>query len=64
MRSYPKMISALEKVKDRATNKSFKLLWEDKIRQLKRQRDLLLMGIGQGDILNGWPEDGAPGEKI
>lgn len=64
MRSYPDMIKALENVRDKATNIDFKSLWEDKITQLKRQRDLHFMGIDQGDLLNGWPEDGKPGEKI
>jgi|MDTC01.3.fsa_nt_gb hypothetical protein len=67
MTSYPKMIKSLENARDRATNSDFKLLWESKIIQLKRKRDLLLMGVNgteQGDLLNGWPEDGPAGENL
>lgn len=67
MRSYPKMITSLENARDGATNTDFKLLWESKIIQLKRKRDLSLMGVNgtaQGDLLNGWPEDGPAGEKL
>ena len=57
MTNYNRMFTALEKARDRAKNPDWKLLWQNKIDQLHRK---LVPDQTEGDIFNGWPEDGEP----
>lgn len=58
MRTSKQIIDSLIKVRDRAQDPDFKLLWE--LKRIQYIRSITPQVPAGGDLLNGWPEDGAP----